>query len=122
MSGQDFSSVKSGDRLWHYELNSVVIVTSVSNTYLDVKIETTNRIFMCGKDGLNDAGAQVLFWSKPPIIAPEKPKKMVKKEFDVSLFNCQGMYIVTFKNNNEREKADVGDKVIKAKLIIEVEE
>jgi len=82
----DFSGVNIGDKLWSIQLGNCVVERKRTNTSVIMCItpdgaEKSDSAWYHFDGKHNDFDyCQSLFWSKPEIIAPENPRKMVKRE------------------------------------------
>lgn len=81
----DFSGVKVGDKLWSVQLGECE-VANVDNKDCTFKCEDTNNNLNMWyrRDGTSyditgPSAHQQLFWSRPDIIAPPRPKRKVVK-------------------------------------------
>ena len=84
MSGtDDFSSARPGDKLWSLRFGPVRVLSAgnegvtCSGEYTPIRIWGTTG-FLSRDERAPDAVPD-LYWSRPEIIAPPKPKRMVEK-------------------------------------------
>lgn len=79
----DFSSVKVGDKLWSIQLGECEVMGANYNHVVVKRVSST--VDLCyeldGKHLKGDAH-QSLFWFKPEIIAPPRPKRKVTKTLE----------------------------------------
>lgn len=88
----DFRTAQPGDKLWSLRYGEVVVVRiSASNTILCSIGNTSNTLewWICGRAFASDVTPD-LYWSRPEIVAPEKPERVVMREFT--------MYINRYEN------------------------
>lgn len=81
----DFSKAQPGDKLWSLRYGEVLVKSVGSGRGLICSIGNTSDTLDWwdnGKLRVTDVTPD-LYWSKPEIIAPEKPKRIVAKEVEV---------------------------------------
>lgn len=83
MKEQDFSSAKVGDKAWSIPEGDTVIIR-IDNDDHPIVTTDHNYYTLSGKYNESDA-APSLFWSNPNIIAPEKPKREIEKEYKLTI-------------------------------------
>lgn len=77
-----FYDAENGDRVWDLLLGEGEIVSSLKGCWIRVKFENSQIQEYALTGCLIGSLIQTLYWSKPEIIAPPRPKRMVTKEVD----------------------------------------
>lgn len=77
---QDFSSAKVGDKVWSIFDGDCHIKAIDTTSNWPIKAGTNSFLFNGKRQGCDAAPS--LFWSNPNIIAPKKPKKVVKHKIE----------------------------------------
>lgn len=75
----DFSKAKVGDKLWSLQGGPCKVVSCVGISAYPIRVMYVNGkedYYTANGRYLEKESYQSLFWSKPEIIAPEKPVKM----------------------------------------------
>jgi hypothetical protein len=97
MCANDFSSVKVGDKLWSVQLGECDVVVVKAGTWNSIVCRNgegnSEPYHQDGRYWSEDA-APSLYWSRPEITAPPKPKRMVRKEVEAWVNVYDGMHIV----------------------------
>lgn len=80
----DFSGVKVGDKLWSVQLGECeVSETSRAGIYrIFCKSKLSEASYTASGLYSEEAAVQSLFWSRPEIIAPPKPRRKVTKTME----------------------------------------
>lgn len=79
-SSSDFSGVKVGDKLWSVQLGECeVLYISTGEWPIVCQNERGTGAYTANGKKMEDDVNPSLFWSRPKIIAPPKPKRKVVK-------------------------------------------
>ena len=100
-SGSDFSTVKIGGTLYYMSMPCKVIEVNYIQDY-PLRCELSNAtgrklaFSIHGQEYID--GPQVLFWSDPHVVAPPRPRRLVKKTMMVRPFlnevDYDGSYLI----------------------------
>lgn len=123
----DFSKAKVGDKVYYIFIGSGTILSTTHDSEYPILVE-----FYGGRNTFTADGKmfhnhiyQSLFWSKPEIIAPEKPKTLVTKEIPVKLwFNNDRIVNLILPEGRFLEETSVAqiNKECKGTLTYQIEE